>query len=194
VSYAVAARELLRTRLLDAARDLLAERTWAQVTMADVARKAGVSRQTVYNEFGARAEFAQALIMREADELLVAVEEAVRATPHDATAALTAALEVFLRSAAEDPLVRAVVAGGDQDSLLPFVTTRGGPVVEYGAARLASVITEVWPHAADDEARALADCLVRLGISYAALPTASPRTTAAAVAGVLSPYIEELAR
>jgi AcrR family transcriptional regulator len=194
MSYAVAARDLLRTTLLDAARNLLAERTWAQVTMSDVAAAAGVSRQTVYNEFGSRPEFAQALIMREADELLTAVVEAVRAHPDNATSALTAALEVFLRAAADDPLVRSLVAGGDEDSLLPFVTTRGGPVVEYGRERLATVIVEVWPQAGAPDARALADCLVRLGISHAALPDQSPRRTAASVARVLGPYVEQLAR
>jgi AcrR family transcriptional regulator len=193
-TYAVAARELLRNTLLDAARNLLAERTWSQVTMGDVAAAAGVSRQTVYNEFGSRPEFAQALIMREADVLLSAVEDAVRAHAGDAPAALTAALEVFLGAAAEDPLVRAVMAGGDSDSLLPFVTTRGGPVVEYGVDRLAAVIVEVWPQAGAADARALADCLVRLGISYAALPSGSPRHTAVAVAGVLGPYVQDLAR
>jgi AcrR family transcriptional regulator len=193
-TYAVAARELLRNTLLDAARNLLAERTWSQVTMGDVAAAAGVSRQTVYNEFGSRPEFAQALIMREADLLLSAVEDAVRAHAGDAPAALTAALEVFLGAAAEDPLVRAVMAGGDSDSLLPFVTTRGGPVVEYGVDRLAAVIVDVWPQAGAADARALADCLVRLGISYAALPSGSPRRTAVAVAGVLGPYVLDLAR
>ena len=192
-TYAVAARELLRNTLLDAARNLLAERTWSQVTMGDVAAAAGVSRQTVYNEFGSRPEFAQALIMREADVLLSAVEGAVRAHAGDAPAALTAALEVFLGAAAEDPLVRAVMAGGDSDSLLPFVTTRGGPVVEYGVDRLAAVIVEVWPQAGAADARALADCLVRLGISYAALPSGSPRRTAVAVAKVLGPYVQDLA-
>jgi AcrR family transcriptional regulator len=190
--YQVAARELLRNTLLDAARELLAERSWSQVTMAEVARAAGVSRQTVYNEFGSRADFAQALVMREADELLADVEAAVRGNPADAAAALTAALEVFLRAAADDPLVRAIVAGGDEDSLLPFVTTRGGPVVEYGVDRLAGVITDVWDTLGAEDSRALADCLVRLGISYAALPAGSPRRTAAAVARVLGPCIDGL--
>lgn len=50
--YAVAARELLRDTLLDAARDLLGERDWSEVTMADIATAAGVSRQTLYSELG----------------------------------------------------------------------------------------------------------------------------------------------
>ena len=74
--YAEAARELLRNTLLDAARDELERRGWAQITMADIAVAAGVSRQTLYKEFGSRDEFAQAFVMREVDRFLAAVEQA----------------------------------------------------------------------------------------------------------------------
>ena len=77
--YSVAARELLRDTLLDAARDELRERQWGEITMADIARAAGVSRQTLYKEFGSRDAFAQALVLREADRFLASVETAVRA-------------------------------------------------------------------------------------------------------------------
>ncbi len=79
IPYSLAARELLRNTLLDAARDELESRRWADITMADIAGSAGVSRQTLYKEFGSRDEFAQALVLREAERFLVAVEEAVRA-------------------------------------------------------------------------------------------------------------------
>ena len=68
--YALAARELLRNTLLDGARDELQRRPWAEITMADIAAAAGVSRQTLYKEFGSRDEFAQVLVMREADRFL----------------------------------------------------------------------------------------------------------------------------
>ncbi len=48
-TYAAASKMLLRTSLLDGLRELLAVKDWAQVTMSDVAKHAGVSRQTVYN-------------------------------------------------------------------------------------------------------------------------------------------------
>ncbi|HTD09634.1 MAG TPA: helix-turn-helix domain-containing protein, partial [Solirubrobacteraceae bacterium] len=90
IPYAVAARELLRNTLLDAAREELRSRRWADVTMADVALAAGVSRQTLYKEFGSREEFAQVLVMREADSFLLAVEDAVAAHLDDPTSALAA--------------------------------------------------------------------------------------------------------
>ena len=52
-TYAEAARTLLRDTLLDAAGDLMRERGWAEVTMADVAAAAGVSRQTLFRQLKA---------------------------------------------------------------------------------------------------------------------------------------------
>ena len=191
--YSVAARELLRETLLDAARDLIMERSWAEVTMGDVAATAGVSRQTLYSEFGSRAEFAQAFVLRESEMFLAAVEAAVNSHLDDAPAALSAAFDVFLPAAEEHPLIRAVVSGdGSADSLLPYITTQGKPVVQRASDRLAVVMLAGWPQADAADAHLLADCLVRLAISYAALPSGSAHVTAASVTTVLEPYIEQV--
>ena len=79
--YAVAARELLRDTLLDAARRELEGRGWNEVTMAEIAAAAGVSRQTLYKEFGSRDEFAQVFVVREGERFLRAVEGALDANP-----------------------------------------------------------------------------------------------------------------
>lgn len=190
--YPVAARELLRNTLLDAARDLLADRTWDAVTMAEVARAAGVSRQTLYNEFGSRHDFAVALVLRESDRFLTAVEEAIRARAGDPPGALEAAVDAFLATAAAHPLVRAIATGtGDgDDSLLPLVTTQGQPVVGFAVERVAGAIAVTWPQAAAADVELLADALVRLGISYAALPGGSPAETATELRRLLAPFIE----
>lgn len=191
--YSVAARELLRETLLDGARDLLQDRSWAEITMGDVATAAGVSRQTLYSEFGSRAEFAQAFVLRESEMFLAAVEAAVNAHLDDPAAALSAAFDVFLSAAEEHPLIRAVVSGdGTADSLLPFITTQGKPVVQMASDRLAEVILSGWPQVDRQDACLLADCVVRLAISYAALPSGSAEVTAASVTTVLEPFIERV--
>ncbi len=190
--YAVAARELLRDTLLDAARDLLQERDWSDITMADIAAAAGVSRQTLYSEFGARASFAQAIFLREADRFLADVEEAVNAHLDDPVAALAAAFDVFLTGAADNPLIRSVVSGEGNESLLPYVTTQGQPVVAQAADRLAAVIGAGWPGVDKEAIDLLAECVVRLAISYAALPKGPAGMTAASVASLLGPYLERV--
>ncbi|MGQ5228634.1 helix-turn-helix domain-containing protein, partial [Streptomyces sp. yara] len=42
-----------------------ARRPWSAVRMVDVAAAAGVSRQTLYNEFGSKDGLARALVRRE---------------------------------------------------------------------------------------------------------------------------------
>lgn len=193
-TYRAAARRLLRDVLLDATGHELRRRRWAEVTMADIARAAGVSRQTLYKEFGSREALAQAFVLREGDRFLVAVDEAVRAHLDDPRAALSAAFRVFLTAAAEDPLVRNVIhaPGESGEGLLPLVTTQGQPLVERAAERLAETIRRGWPQVRPAEAALLAECLVRLAISYATLPKGSAQETAEALTTLLGPYLEEV--
>jgi len=192
VPYSVAARELLRNTLLDAACHELESRRWAEVTMADIALAAGVSRQTLYKEFGSREEFAQLLLMRESTRFLESVEGAVNANLHDPAAALAAAFDVFLRAAAENPLVRTIVHGDGAEELLALFTIQGKPIVESMSERLSAVMLEGWPGVEPEGAQLLSECLVRLAISYAALPTGPASMTAASISALLGPYIEQL--
>lgn len=186
--YAVAARELLRDTLLDAARHELEHRGWNEVTMAEIAAAAGVSRQTLYKEFGSRDEFAQAFVVREGERFVRAVEGALDANLDDPKTALTAAFGLFLAAAAEDPLIRTAIAG--EAEMLPFVTTQGRPLVEQVAERLRIAILARWPQAAEHDAALLAECLVRLAISYATLPVEPAGMTASSVTELLGPYID----
>ena len=188
--YPVAARQLLRETLFGAVRDELQDRAWAEITMADVAVAAGVSRQTLYKEFGSRDEFAQAFVIQESERFLDAVEAAVREHLDDPRAAAGAALEVFLRIAGEDPLIRIMLSDDGTGGMLPFVTTRGMPVVEWATERLTAVIQAGWPHASAEKTRLLAESLVRLAISYVTAPSGSPETTAAQACELLGPYID----
>ena len=188
VPYAVAARELLRNTLLDAACEELQSHRWSEVTMADIALAAGVSRQTLYKEFGSRNEFAQAFVVREGDRFVRSVEGAIDAHLDDPKAALTAAFGLFLHAAAADPLIRAAIAGDGE--MLPFVTTQGQPLVVHAAESLRGAILARWPQVAEHDAALLAECLVRLAISYATLPVGSAGMTASSVAELLGPYID----
>jgi AcrR family transcriptional regulator len=190
--YAEVARGLLRDRVLDAVGELLRNRPWAQVKMADVAERAGVSRQTLYNTFGSRQELAQTYVVREADRFLVAVDAAVREHVADPRDALAGALGIFLVTAGEHPLVRAMTSREGSEELLPLVTTRGGPLIERVTDHLTELFLETWPRLTRADAAPVADALVRLAISYAALPSGAPADTATAIARLLGPRVDEL--
>jgi len=190
--YPEAARQLLRETLFGAARDQLETKAWSEITMSNIAEVAGVSRQTLYKEFGSREEFAQILVLREAERFLDAVEQAVSAHASAPTKALTAAFELFLRTAAENPVVRAVVLEEGAEELLSLLTTQGKPIVERAGERLSAVIVASWPLIRRRDAELLSDVLVRLAISYAALPNGEPNATAASITSLLEPYVERL--
>ncbi|MGW1793738.1 TetR/AcrR family transcriptional regulator, partial [Streptomyces tubercidicus] len=106
-----------RESLLDAAYTALTERAWAAVRMVDVAAAAGVSRQTLYNEFGSKEGLARALVRRETDHYLAGVARALsQGAPAagaggDAAGRVAAAAAWTLRTARANPLVRAALTG-----------------------------------------------------------------------------------
>lgn len=103
-----------RDSLLDAAYTALARRPWSAVRMVDVAAAAGVSRQTLYNEFGSKEGLARALVRREADAYLAGVEQALTrpaAPSAGARERLTAAAEWTMSAARDSVLVRALLTG-----------------------------------------------------------------------------------
>lgn len=189
--YPQAARKLLRETLFGAARDELQQRAWSEITMSDIAGAAGVSRQTLYKEFGNRDEFGQAFVIHEGERFLDGVDAAVREHLDDPRAAVRAALDKFLRTAGEDPLVRILLSDDGTGGLLPFVTTQGMPVVQWATARLTTTIEEGWPQAPPVKVRLLAESLVRLAISYITAPGGPPEETAVQAGELLGPFIDK---
>lgn len=190
-SHAQASRALLRDSVLDAVGELLAADAWSQVTMAEVATRAGVSRQTLYNAFGGREELAQAYLMREAGRFLEAIEDAVVSNVDDPRRALTQAAELFLSLVSTHPMVRAL-STQEGEELVALATTRGGALLIGMTDRLCELILANWPEVDPDGARLLAATLVRLAISHAVLPTGAPERTAADIARTLGPFVDEL--
>ncbi|MFF2651262.1 TetR/AcrR family transcriptional regulator [Streptomyces sp. NPDC058045] len=98
-----------RESLLDAAERALGRLPWTRIRMVDVAAVAGVSRQTLYNEFGSKEGLGRALLRREADTCLAGAER-VLAGPGPPEERL-AALAEWMVTAARRPLARALLTG-----------------------------------------------------------------------------------
>jgi hypothetical protein len=111
---------------------------------------------------------------------------------HDPPTAISAAFDVFLMAASENPLLRAIVEGDGAEELLALLTIHGKPLVESTAEHLTAVIEGGWPEVAHADAQLLSECLVRLAISYAALPKGPASMTASSIATLLGPYVREL--
>ncbi|MFD3979735.1 TetR/AcrR family transcriptional regulator [Streptomyces griseus] len=112
-----------RQALLDAALRALDEEPWRAVRMVDVAALAGVSRQTLYNEFGTKGGLAGALLRRAADGYLAGVDRALTAPAPDRPAAVAL---WTVRAARQDVLVKALLTGHWAE-VLPRPEPRPGP-------------------------------------------------------------------
>lgn len=100
-----------REALLNAALSALTDQSWSAVRMVDVASAAGVSRQTLYNEFGSKDGLARALVRREADLYLHGVERLL-AEPADPVDRLVSVAEWTVSEARARPLLRALLTDG----------------------------------------------------------------------------------
>ncbi|MFI8851556.1 TetR/AcrR family transcriptional regulator [Streptomyces sp. 891-h] len=103
-----------RETLLDAAHVAVRSQPWTVVRMVDVAAAAGVSRQTLYNEFGSKEGLGAALVERVLEDFLDgagrAAAEACRGGS-DAAGCCAAAARWVLRTARAEPIVRAALTG-----------------------------------------------------------------------------------
>ena len=190
VPYAEASRALLRDAVLDAMRELLLSRDWSAITLADVARAAGISRQTIYNEFGSRQGLAQGYALRLADRLVGAVDEAIYSNVGDVYAAFLQGFRAFFSESAADPLVISLLSGVAKPDLLQLITTDSGPIISRCSQRLTATFQNSWLKASDEDAGILARAIVRLAMSYVSMPPEADHDVAADLARLMTPAAE----
>ncbi|MGW5578991.1 TetR family transcriptional regulator [Micromonospora chokoriensis] len=174
----------VRDSIVDAARALTVATGWDGVRMGAVAGAAGVSRQTVYNEFGSKAGLAEALARREVDTFVGDVRAALLAHGADVRAGAYAAIAHTLTTAAENPLVKAILssARGGSDELLPYLTTRAEVVLTEASGALIDWAGDHLPGADQAALAFAADTTVRLVVSHIVLPRTPIDQTATTLA------------
>ena len=170
-----------REVLLDAAADAVVSTGWATTRMADVARVAGVSRQTLYYEFGSKDALAQALALREADRYADGADAARRGHDTSPAEAVGASVAYTLTAAADNPLLKAVLTD-DTSGLLPFLTTRAELILTAARERAVDYLCGQWPGLDRDDVVRVADAVNRLTISHLVLPGGRPDEVAADIA------------
>jgi AcrR family transcriptional regulator len=190
VPYAEASRVLLRDLILDGMRDRLLTRDWSAITLSDVARAAGISRQTIYNEFGSRQGLAQGYALRLADRLVDQIDDAIEGNVGDVYAAFLQGFRDFFTESAADPLVISLLTGATKPDLLQLITTDSGPIISHCSERLTSTFMHSWVKCSDEDAGILARAIVRLAMSYISMPPESDHDVAADLARLLTPAAE----
>ncbi|MGO3328548.1 TetR/AcrR family transcriptional regulator [Gordonia sp. (in: high G+C Gram-positive bacteria)] len=193
-SYASASKQLLRNTLLDGLRELLLENDWARVTMSDVAQFAGVSRQTVYNEFSSRNGLAQAYALRLVEQFTAEITAAVESTRGDVEGAFTVGFAGFFASAADDPMIASLVSGEAKPDLLKLITTDSAPLIEAATANLDTLLQQSWIAMSAEASGRIARTITRMALSYVAMPPEADFDVAADLARVMTPAITQARR
>lgn len=180
----------VRERLLDSAHEIIERSGWSSVTMSAVAGAAGVSRQTVYNEFGTKHGLAEQLALRELQRFLDVVGR--RMAEHtDLVDGIRAACEGVLLMGEESLLVRTIVGSPtrDQDNdFLKILTTESGEIVEASVVIVQQTIAERYPPLpmTDAEVTVAVESVVRLVLSAMTRPSKPPADAAADIAWIVS--------
>jgi AcrR family transcriptional regulator len=178
-----------RELLLDAAYDAALAGDWEHVRMADVARAAGVSRQTLYYEFGSKDKVAEALSLREAARWIAGAEAAVVGHEGSPSEAIAAGTQWTLEEAARNPLLKAVLTD-DVGGLLPYLTTRAELLQAAAREHCAQHLTEHWPTIAPERVALVADTVTRMQFSHLLLPGGRPEQVAHDIALLVDALLE----
>jgi AcrR family transcriptional regulator len=155
-----------------------------------VARRAGVSRATLYRRFDGKDALVQAVLVRESRRFFASIAAAVEdlATQRER---LVEGFVVGVRYARDDRLLNRLLAS-DPEALLPYLTTNGGAVV--AAARDFLVRQAPDAPAGDRTPSGIAEVFVRLAISFtlmpdSAIPLDSDESVRAFARGYLAPLM-----
>lgn len=157
-----------RERMVHEASTLTRTEGWHTITMARLADRLGVSRQTVYNEIGTKQQLAEALVMRELEGFLTVVTTAFANEPDDLIEAIREAARQVLESAQANPLLHAVISAshGAESSLLPLLTTQSEPVLDAFRAVIRDNVAGYEIAIPDDRLEILIDGIIRLVLSH----------------------------
>jgi TetR/AcrR family transcriptional regulator, repressor for uid operon len=153
------------SRILRAAVEQFVDVGIRRSTMSDVARRAGLSRVTVYRRFAGRADLVEAVILAELRWFLADYNAAVAGLP-TAAERLVEGFVALVRAIRTHPLLGRLL-GTDPDVLLPAVTVHFGPYLALAGQVLAEqTVSDGVPLPAGVDAGAVAELCIRTAMSH----------------------------
>jgi TetR/AcrR family transcriptional regulator, repressor for uid operon len=159
-------------RILDAAFELFSRIGIERSTMEDVARRAGVSRITVYRRFATKGVLVDSLVRREIRDyfarFLVDIEQAETAADRVVLGFVSS-----LRAFRSNPVIRRLMAA-DPDALVPSTIADGGRTLASVRAFVAGQLRreqEAGNVAGDVDVEVVAELMVRVCSSFLLIPS-----------------------
>ena len=161
-------RDATTAAILAAALSTFEELGIRRTTMEDVARRAGVSRVTVYRRFAQKERLVEAVILGEASRFFAELEAAV-ARLDSVEDRIVEAFVHTLRAARQQRLLNRLLAT-EPEAVLPHLTLEGGPVIAAGTAFLARQMRIARSGVPARETETVAEIVARLVLSHLLTP------------------------
>jgi AcrR family transcriptional regulator len=180
---------LKRTELLEAAVDELVAHGWRGLQMQAVAKRVGVSRQTVYNTFSGRDGLAAAMIEYLTDSFLDGFDAAFGSGDSPARR-WENGVRYLLRRGDNDPALRAMLGLDSGQQFLGLLTSGSAPIVRRARERIPATVLRFQPELSPESLTHVAELLARLTLSEIVQPIAeldaAVLTVSSMVAGFLN--------
>ncbi|MFE6688480.1 TetR/AcrR family transcriptional regulator [Streptomyces sp. NPDC057743] len=160
----------LTERILDAAREQFMTFGLRRSTVDDVAKRAGVSRVTVYRRVGSKDELVQRVLLREYRHFVAEVDAAVAGLP-TMEERMVEGFAAILRLIRGHPLIGGLLRL-EPETMLPYLTLESGPsflaMRGYlaGHLRRAQRQEGAGPGEAAGDPTAVAELMVRITVSF----------------------------
>jgi AcrR family transcriptional regulator len=174
----------MQDRILRAAVEAATLHGLTRLSVADVAKRAGLSRPTLYKHYPSKDALVSAAVQREA-ETTIGVVRAVVDPIDDPADALRAGVLTALRLVREHPLLDRIVRA-EPEVLVPLLTVDDSIVMPAIRRPVEEMVGDKIPGLDDVARRRIADLLARLVVSYAlSAPDDPPEVVADLLAAVV---------
>jgi AcrR family transcriptional regulator len=174
----------MQDRILRAAVEAATLHGLTRLSVADVAKRAGLSRPTLYKHYPSKDALVSAAVQREA-ETMIGVVRAVVDPIDDPGDALRAGVLTALRLVREHPLLDRIVRA-EPEVLVPLLTVDDSIVMPAIRRPVEEMVGDKIPGLDDVARRRIADLLARLVVSYAlSAPDDPPEVVADLLAAVV---------
>jgi AcrR family transcriptional regulator len=155
-------------RVVDAATRQLELFGIQRTTMEDVARRAGVSRVTVYRHFPTKDRLVEALVFREVQRFLTDLGALMDSLGNDEER-MVEGFVFTVRTLRRHTLLQRLLEA-EPELFLPQLTTGAGPLISFARSLIVDYLRERFDGVSEDELAIAAEVGVRLTLSLVLTP------------------------